>query len=333
MAAASPKPASQRWRPRVYRKRLVRQLMTVHFPRAAATDSAQEVRRRLEGQAFDEAGHVYLVDEENRLVGQVPIEHLLKAGPNVPLRDIQGPSPVEVRVEDPAEATALVAVTRQESDVAVVDEGGRLVGVVATPVLLALLHAEHVDDYLTAAGVHGSHPDPHGKFRLLAAYRARLRWLVVGLVGGIGAAFIVRHFEATLADEVALVAFLPLVVYLGDAIGTQTEALMVRSLALGRHPFGPQLLQEGGIGALLGLSLGALASASLLATGFPRELALIVGLAILASAFIATLLATCICWGAAFLGTDPAFASGPVATVLQDVVSVTTYLLIASRLL
>lgn len=307
--------------------------MTTRFPTAAKTDQVEQVRRRLEGRRFAEAGHVYAVDAAGRLLGQVSIEALLAAEPTARIGDILGPPPVEVHPDDDAERAALVAVSRHDSDVAVTDADGHLVGVVATPALLALLHDEHVEDFLRVAGMTATHPPPHGPYRVWPAYQSRLRWLLLGLAGGIGAAFVVKAFDAAIEAQIVLVAFMPLVVYLAGAVGTQTEAIVVRSMAVGQQRFAAQFAQESWLGILLGVSLGSVALGAVVALGFPVLVALVVGVSIVAATVLATILATCVCWGAACLGADPALASGPVATVIQDVVSVAVYLGVATALL
>lgn len=148
----------------------------------------------------------------------------------------------------------------------------------------------------------------------------RLPWLGVGLVGALLAAGVVGNFEADLAEHVLIAFFVPGVVYLADAIGTQTEALVIRGLSLGvgvRQIVGREIAT----GVLLGLILGGV---SLLVVGSIWQdwhVALAVALSLLAAASIATVIALVLPWVISKLGKDPAFGSGPLATVTQDLLT------------
>jgi magnesium transporter len=307
--------------------------MTAAVPRAGPDETVASALSVLARERFDEASHVYLVGDGGVLAGQVPIETLLGAGPEVRLDTLCGHPPLEVRPDDDGELAALVAVEQCEADVAVVDGQRRLLGAIPIGRLLALLHEEHVDDMLRLSGIGASHPGPQERRELLAALRARLPWLILGLAGGCLASAVVGLFKGAIEREITLAFFLPLVVYMADAIGTQTETVLIRALAYRRAELLHQLTHEATIGLLIGAIIGVVAALALLAAGSPRGVALAVGLSLVATSIEATVLATILPWGLARLGVDPALASGPIATVLQDVLSVLVYLGIATLVL
>ena len=240
---------------------------------------------------------------------------------------------MEVLPEDDAETAALRAVERQDADVAVVDAHHRLLGAIPIGRLLALLHDEHVDDWLRMGGVGAAHPHPATRNATWNAFLARMPWLILGLVGGWLAAGVAHLFEAALEREIALAFFLPLVVYMADAVGTQTETVLVRALAYGRVSLVAQLLREGLLGVLIGGTVGMLAGAGLFAWSGQPTLAMVVGTTLAATSLVATLMASLLPLGLARLGADPALASGPIATVVQDLLSVAIYLSIATAML
>lgn len=307
--------------------------MTAAVPRAALTDNVARALARLRDGPFDEAGHLYLVDKQSRLLGQVPVERLLAAGPEQALADLQGPPPLEVSPDEVAESVALLAVERHEADVTVVDGQRRLLGAIPIGRLLALLHDEHVDDFLRKGGVGSIHPAPTEPHRTVDAFRARIPWLILGLIGGWLAAGIAGTFEAALQQEIALAFFLPLVVYMADAVGTQTETVLVRTLAYGPVSLCLHLWREGLLGLLIGGTIGTVAGVGLYLFGGHRQLALVISITLLATSCVATLVATLLPLALDRLGVDPALASGPIATVLQDLLSVAMYLGIATALL
>lgn len=309
------------------------ELMTSAVPRARPGDTVGSVQAALRSAQLQEASHVYLLDDVARLIGQVPIETLLTAESGSPLGSLRGEPPVEVRPEDSAETVALLAVERHEADVAVIDNERRLLGAIPIGRLLALLHEEHVDDLLRLGGVGTAHPVPTHMDGTFVAFRARMPWLILGLAGGMLAGGVARLFEASLQREIALAFFLPLVVYMADAVGTQTETVLVRALAYGRVPLSTQLLHEGMVGVLIGVTIGILASAGLLLWDPHSPVALVVAITLAVTAVVATLVASLLPLGLARLGADPALASGPIATVCQDVLSVAVYLGIATLML
>jgi magnesium transporter len=153
------------------------------------------------------------------------------------------------------------------------------------------------------------------------------------LVGGCLAAGVAHLFEAALERDITLAFFLPLVVYMSDAVGTQTETVLVRALAYGRVPLFSQLLREGLLGLLIGGTVGVLAGAGLFAWSGQQTIATVVGITLAVTSLVATLVASLLPLGLLRLGADPALASGPIATVLQDLLSVTIYLSIATAML
>jgi magnesium transporter len=210
----------------------------------------------------------------------------------------------------------------------VVDADGRAVGVMPAQALLQVLRREHVEDLHRLAGIereaaqarHAIEDPP------LRRARHRLPWLLVGLAGSALATAAMAAFESTLSATIAVAFFVPGIVYLADAIGTQTEAIAVRRLSLTRAGLAHLLAGELRTGMLLGAILG-LASLPLvwLAFGEPR-LAAAVAAAIFAAGTMAAGLGLLLPWWIARSGRDPAFGSGPLATVIQDVLSLLVYL-------
>ena len=308
-------------------------LMTVEVPKAAEDQTVSELLSAIRQRPWEELSHIYLVDCQNRLIGQVPIESLLTAEGGKKLSALRGAPPVEVQPDDNAETVALRAVERHDADVAVIDRQQHLLGAIPIGRLLALLHEEHVDNFLRMGGIGAVYPEPTAEPSTVAAFRARIPWLAIGLIGGFLAGGVASFFELALKQEVALVFFLPLVVYMADAVGTQTETILVRALAYGHVSVGAQLLREGLVGSLIGGATGLLAGLALWLWDGRLGMALVVALTLAITAVVATLVASVLPLGLARLGADPAMASGPVATVLQDILSVAIYLSIATMVL
>jgi len=159
-------------------------LMTVEVPKAAEDQTVSELLSAIRQRPWEELSHIYLVDCQNRLIGQVPIESLLTAAGGTKLSALRGASPVEVQPDENAETVALRAVERHDADVAVIDRQQHLLGAIPIGRLLALLHEEHVDNFLRMGGIGAVHPEPTAEPSTVAAFRARIPWLAIGLIGG-----------------------------------------------------------------------------------------------------------------------------------------------------
>jgi magnesium transporter len=313
--------------------RTAKELMTTSVPKAQPDETVGVALKRLREQKPEEASHLYLIDVASVLTSQVPIERLIAAAPETRLGDLRGDPPIEVRPDDDAEMVALLAVERHDADVAVVDDKRELIGAIPIGRLLRLLHESHVDEILRRAGVGAGHPSPAEAHETIRAFRARMPWLALGLLGGMLAGGVAGIFEESLKREVTLAFFLPLVVYMADAIGTQTETILVRRMVYGRVPLFAQLRREALLGLLIGLTSGGAAWMGLWLLDGRGHVAVVVALTILCSSIIATLIASLLPWILDRMGFDPAMASGPVATVLQDLLSVAIYLGIATAII
>jgi magnesium transporter len=160
----------------------------------------------------------------------------------------------------------------------------------------------------------------------------RLPWLAIGLMGAMLSAAIVGSFEEELQAEVLLAFLVPAVVYMADAVGTQTETVIIRGMSLG-VPIRRVAARE----LLTGLIIGCLIAGSFflfaLAVWQNADIAVIVSLSLLVSTSLATAVAMVLPYVLARLGRDPAFGSGPLATVIQDLLSIAAYFTIAVAIL
>lgn len=163
--------------------------------------------------------------------------------------------------------------------------------------------------------------------------KLRFPWLVIGLIGGLVASLIVSHFELSLRENIALAFFIPVIAYMSDAIGTQTETIFIRALTDLKFSVPKYILREFYVGATLGLITGVVAYIFAYIISWASAIALVVGVSLFLSMTTATVLA---CLTPIFLkglGKDPAVAAGPFTTALQDVVSLTIYFVVASLIL
>jgi magnesium transporter len=310
---------------------LAAQLAT-NVPVVAPDASVPEVLAALVGRRFATTAAVAVCDH-GRLVGLVRLEELFAAPRDATAAELVDPDAVVVAETIDREVAVQRAVQRGRDTVAVVDATGRLLGLVPPAEVLAVLAAEHDEDLARLSGfTHDVAAARHASVESVGRrFRHRLPWLLVGLVGALLSADLVGSFEGQLEANVILAFFIPGVVYMADAVGTQTETLVVRGLSVGVG-IGQVAVRE----LLTGLLVGITVAAAFVPVGLWRwgepDVVVAVALSLLAACSIATLIAMALPWLLSRLGRDPAFGSGPLATVVQDLLSVVIYLGIAGNL-
>jgi magnesium transporter len=277
---------------------------------------------------------VYVLDENRRLAGQVGITALLLAQPEIEIRALMTDVVTRVGPDVDQEHAASIAIAQRAVALPVVDDQGRLLGVLPAEALMEVLRAEHLEDLHRLSGVARDQQVAREAIEAPPMRRARNRlpWLLVGLAGSAAATMVMAGFEATLQASLAVAFFVPGIVYLADAIGTQTEAAAVRGLSLTKEPLSQLVGGELRVGLLMGVALAAITLPAVwLALGDPN-LALAVAGAVLCAGAMATTIGLVLPWVLWRLGKDPADGSGPLATVIQDVLSIVIYLTIVTIL-
>jgi magnesium transporter len=293
-------------------------------------ETAADVREALVGASFHGADEVAVCIDGDRLVGLAPLRGILAAGADQRLADLMDADPPVVVVGHDREQAAWKAVQHGETSLAVVDERGAFRGLVPPARLLAVLLREHDEDFARLGGYLASTASARMAAEEPLSRRLwhRIPWLALGLAGAAVSAWLVGLFEGRLEADVRLAFFIPGVVYLADAVGTQTEALVVRGLSVGA-PIRTTVRLESLTGPALGLLLAGVSLPAIwLVLGDPA-VAVAVSVALLAACSVATAVAAGLPVLMARTGRDPAFGSGPLATVVQDLLSLVIYLVVA----
>ena len=309
--------------------------MLTGVPRARADETAACVVSRVAAGDPGCGSTVYLVDEDGRLEGSVSVSRLLAADARASVGPLADPLAARVHPGADQEHVASLALRHGIDTVPVVDADGRFLGVVPPLAMLRVLRHEHVEDLHRLAGIaHGTARARHAlEESPVRRVRDRLPWLLIGLVGSTLATLVMARFEGTLEARVAVAFFIPGIVYLADAIGTQTETVVVRGLSLSSVPLPRLLWGELRTGVFIGGTMSALVFPAVLLGFGELHLALAVAIAVLVAGTLATSIGLLFPWALQRLGIDPAFGSGPLATVVQDVLSLLVYLAVCTALL
>jgi magnesium transporter len=231
------------------------------------------------------------------------------------------------------EHAAHLALAQSIKAVPVLNDDGTFFGVIPSDTILRILREEQTEDLMRFAGISYAADDRIAKFTLREHVSTRLPWLIVGLVGGLGAAFVVEHFDALLATEIALAAFIPAIVYIADAVGSQTQMVYVRSLVQKQQSSITKVLgREVTIALVVGLILGLLIGSVTYLWFGTIALPLTLGLAVFATVLFSVIVAVLLPWSFNRYGQDPALATGPLATVIRDISSLLIYFFIAAAI-
>ena len=301
--------------------------LVASFARARPEETAGAVLARIAAEKPASVELVLVVRADGRLCGVVPLQRLFAANGNTALAKIQDPKFPQVRPKEDQEHAASLALHYGADALPVVDDAGRPLGVMPAQALLQVLRREHVEDIHVLAGIRRESSQARHAIEdpPLRRLQHRLPWLLVGLAGSALATLAMAGFESTLSRHIAIAFFVPGIVYLADAIGTQTEAVAVRGLSLTRAGIGHLLAGELRTGMLIGACLGLISFVPVYLLLADAKLAGAVATAIFAAGTAAAGLGMLLPWLIARSGRDPAFGSGPLATVIQDILSLLVY--------
>ena len=295
--------------------------------RAHPDETVAAVLERLRSERPASTDLVCVTNEGGRLLGAIPAARLLLLDEGVVLGEVMDTAFPSIVADEDQEAAASLALHHGVDALPVVDGSGALIGVVPAQALLQVLRREHVEDLHLLAGIRREETKSRHAIEDPPSRRARHRlpWLLIGLAGGALATAAMAGFEATLQKTVAAAFFVPALVYLADAVGTQSEAIAVRGLSLTRAGIGHLLVGELRTGMLMGAALGLIAFLPILLAFGDARLAAAVSSSIFAACSIAAAIGIALPWLLARRGVDPAYGSGPVATVIQDILTIVIY--------
>lgn len=315
-------------------KKTLNDYITLKVPLANKGDTVEKVLNEIKRNDYDDSHQTFVIDEQNILLGFVSLDSLLKSKDSDTVdKLIADCNPVDI--DKSLDYAATHAIYKKLQTVPVTSKQGVFMGIIPTLTIIETLRNEHVEDLHKLAGIHKetSRASKAVKEPPLRKVQHRLPWLLVGLVGSFFATFIMAEYEETLNKNIALAFFIPGIVYLADAIGTQTETIVIRGLTLSWTSFAKILKQELFTGFMIGLILGVLSLPMALIGGFDIRIALVVGITITLAGMVASSIGLFLPWLLMRFGKDPAFGSGPLATIIQDILSIFIYLIVAQLIL
>ena len=263
---------------------------------------------------------IYVVDEYNILKGRLSLKDLITANSRAIVKDIYIPQVDAVTVDQPGEEVADIMSKYDLEAIPVVDNKKQLMGRITIDDIVDLIKEEAEKDYQLAAGISNDVEANDGIFELT---KARLPWLFLGLLGGLGGVFILQDFEEImeLPELRSLFFYTPLIAAMAGNVGVQSSAIIVQGLAnnLVKGSLLPLLIKEIGLSLINGLVLALI----LILFGFIINQDLIISLtiagAMMGVIIIAALVGTFVPIILNKRGIDPAIATGPFITTANDI--------------
>ncbi len=282
-----------------------------------------ELRRQAED--VEKVYNIYVVDDLNKLVGLLSLKRVLFASPKTIISEIfQSKNVISVKTSDSDEEVAKIMEKYDLVAIPVVDFQNKLVGRITLDDVVDIIKEEADKDFQLASGISERIESNSSIWRIS---RARLPWLLIGMVGGIFSAQVISQYESGISMVPSLAFFIPLITATGGNVGVQSSAIVVQSLAKGNDHVGSiiqKLLKEGLVGLLNGVLL------SLLIYGIAfvfasSTLGFVVSISLLVVVVFAAIIGTLIPLLLHKNKIDPALATGPFITTLNDVLGLFIY--------
>lgn len=315
-----------------YDEKTAGSIMTTEFVAILQTNTAKETMYQLKKEApnAETIYYLYVLDEDKKLVGVVSLRDLIIAEDETRIEDIMNKKILSVSVAKDQED--IVQMMRDYDFLAlpVVDFQHHLLGIITVDDILDVMDEEASDDYSKFAAVSDVQKPDDSPF---SAAKKRLPWLIILLFLGMFTASLIGQFEETLNQVAILAIFIPLIAGMAGNTGTQSLAVAVRGLATG--DYGNQgklklMVREATTGLITGTTCGILITIVIYLWKGELFLGFLVGISIMATLTIATLSGSLIPIIMDRLKIDPAVASGPFITTINDIISILIYFGIAT---
>ena len=289
---------------------------------------------RLQAEDMDEIYNVYVVDNDNRLRGVFPLKKMITHPSVSKIKHVMQEDPISVKTDTPIEDVALDFEKYDLVAMPVVDSIGRLVGRITVDDVMDSVREQNERDYQLASGIA---TDIETDDSMFAQTKARLPWLLIGMVGGLANSVILGNFEAGFATNPAMALFIPLIGGTGGNVGIQSSAIVVQGLANGSLDLKNSMKQ---IWKEMGVSLINALVISLLVFVYncfrldplnPTTIA--VSASLFAVVIFASVFGTLVPLMLERFNIDPALATGPFITITNDIIGMMIYMMVCMALL
>jgi magnesium transporter len=309
-------------------------IMNPEFIRVGEDNSIEDAINYIRSlEVGEDVFYVYVVDGEMKLRGNVPLRKLLTAKAGTLIKDIMEKDVHFTFAEEDQENVAQIMKKYDLSALPVIERDGKLVGRITVDDIIDVMDEEYDEDI---SRMTGTIEKEQGTETTVEATQNRLPWLVTCMLGSIITGFVIQMFEVTLAETIALVSFIPVITATGGNSGIQASTVVVREIALGRMDLarvGEEIWRQLKIATSLGVVCGVLLTFLANIWKHNSVVGLIAGLSIFLVVVWSNFVGVVIPVIFKKIKIDPAIASGPFITTLNDVIGVFIYLSVATALL
>ena len=293
-------------------------------------NALQKLREQVEN--VDQIYTIYVVDSTKQFKGILSLKRFLYAKDDTLIKDIFKKDSISVLDTESAESVALKMEKYDLVVIPVVDEKNKLLGRITIDDALDVIKEEAEKDYQLASGISEK---VESSDSLFVISRARLPWLLIGLLGGILGAYVIGFFEEHLKENAIMASFIPLILAMGGNVGVQSSAIIVQSLAnntLNYESIFKRLFKELIVALFNGLICAVIALLFCWITRSDFDLALTIGVSLVAVFTYAGLFGTFVPLILNKYKIDPALATGPFITTTNDIIGLLIYFLIGMTL-
>jgi len=319
-----------------YPHKSVGRIMTDKVPTVSENATVGDVETLLlkEASNFETINYIYLL-ADRKLRGVISIKELFRSPKAKLAKELSPEKIISIHVHTDQERAALLALKNNLKSLPIVDHENNFLGVINSDHILKILDSEAVENILRFGGVaHLGSYDNIFNIPIVTSLKHRLPWLVLGLAGGLFTAGLVQSFETILSRNLILTAFIPLILYMASAVGTQMEAFIIRDLAVEPNlSFFRYFFRQ----LVIMLIIAFVVSFGLYGFNIiifqDATISFVLSVAIFFAILSSVLTGLVIPFLFGKLSLDPANASGPIGTIIQDFLSVFIYFTVATYLL
>lgn len=316
----------------------IENLITSKVPTCLLNQTIGEVQEYLEIHSveFDNIDYIYVLDDSQALKGVISIKKLLSLAHHLKAGEVMHSDPISITKNTEPNQVVYLALSHGLKTIPVIENGDHFLGIITHYDILRIFNKEVQENIFKFGGIFHKVGEEYTSIQSSSYHmiRSRLPWLIIGVLGGIAAASLIAQFESLLSSFIALASFIPVMVYMSDAAGTQSEALIIRSMALDTNlNMKFYIIREMKVAAAIALVSGVLAGFMAFITRANPLLGAIIFFSMFFSIMASVLIATMAPLVFKKLNYDPAVATGPLATIVSDITTLAIYLGVALLLI
>jgi magnesium transporter len=293
----------------------------------------EEMRKQAEDEELDEIYNVYVIDDDEKLKGVLPLQKLITRPSISKIKHVMQKDPISVHDNDETEEVVELITKYDLVSLPVIDSIGRLVGHITVDDVIDEVNEQHEKDYQLASGI--SH-DVETTDNVFIQTAARLPWLLLGMVGGLSNSRILGGFEAGLASNPKMALFIPLIGGTGGNVGTQSSAIVVQGLAnnsLKPHQIFKQVLKEAAVALINAATISLIVFLYNYFTLGDQKITMSVSISLFTIVMFASTFGTLVPLILNKFKINPAIATGPFISITNDIIGMVIYITITSLLM